>query len=125
MPKHILVIDDDHLVAKSLSKLLEKEGYNIICTENSHNALVLLSDTDFDLIITDIKMPGMDGIKMATIIKDTLKLNKKKDIPIIFITGYSDEKSYADAKKLNVADFIYKPFDKEKFLQSVENTLKN
>lgn len=124
MPKNILVIDDDHLVVKSLARLLEKEGYDITCTESGHEALALLVSTNFDLIITDIKMPEMNGIELVSSIKDMLKFKKKKDIPIIFITGYSDEKSYTDAKKLNATNFIYKPFDKENFLQSIKNALK-
>jgi CheY-like chemotaxis protein len=125
MAKKILVIDDDHLVVKSLARLLEQEGYSVSCAENSNQALDLIGHVDFDLIISDIRMPGMNGIETTNNIRDVLRLRNKETIPIIFITGYSDETSYNEAKKLNAADFIYKPFDKDKFLQSIKNTLRS
>jgi CheY-like chemotaxis protein len=121
--KKILVIDDDHLVAKSLSKLLETAGYNIESAESCNKALELIEQIDFNLIILDIKMPEVNGIKTAQNIRSSLQKKNKSLIPIIFITGYADESSYNDAKKLKAADFIYKPFDKEKFLQSIANAL--
>jgi len=125
MAKKILVIDDDHLVVKSLERLLLGEGYNVICAESGAEALDLIERTDFDLVISDIKMPGVNGIETAHNIKNVLKEKNKDAAPVIFITGYSDEKSYDEAKKMNAADFIYKPFDKDKFLQSIKNALRS
>lgn len=123
MAKNILLIDDDHLVVKSLAKLLEQAGYSVSCAENSYEAMDLIERQDYDLIISDIRMPGVDGIETASNIKDVLRTKNKKEIPTIFITGYSDEKSYNDSKKVNPSDFIYKPFDKDKFLQSIKGAL--
>lgn len=125
MAKKILVVDDDHLVVKSLAKLLEQTGYIVSCAENSYEALDLIKRQDFDLIISDIRMPGVDGIETASNIKDVLRAKNKKEIPTIFITGYSDEKSYNNAKKVSPSDFIFKPFDKDKFLQSIKLALEN
>lgn len=121
LTKNILIIDDDRLVTKSLAKLLEKEGYNISCVEGGIQACDLIDHAEFDLIISDVRMPGVNGIETVTNIKEILGKKNKAEIPVIFITGYSDEENYKDAEKLNPADFIYKPFDKEKFLQSIKN----
>lgn len=123
--KNILIIDDDRLVAKSLAKLLEKEGYNVSCVESGSQACDLIDHTGFDLIISDIRMPVVNGIETAINIKEILGKKNKAEIPIIFITGYSDEGNYKDAEKLNPADFIYKPFDKDKFLHSIKNILRD
>jgi CheY-like chemotaxis protein len=118
--KKILLIDDDHLVVKSLARLLEKEGFTISCAESGLKALELIEQTNFDLIISDIRMPGIDGIEIAKKVRETLK-----QVPIIFITGYSDSQSYDRSKAVNPSDFIYKPFDKDKFLQSIKAALGN
>lgn len=122
--KNILIIDDDRLVVKSLAKLLEKEGYNVSCVEGGLQACDLVERTEFDLIISDIRMPVVNGIETVSNIKEILEKKNKVRIPVIFITGYSDEGNYKDAEKLNPADFIYKPFDKEKFLHSIKNILR-
>jgi len=125
MEKKILVIDDDLLVVKSLAKLLQQEGYSVSSAQSGREALDLIKDIDFDLIISDIRMPETNGIETTYNIKDILKEKNKEKIPVIFITGYSDEASYKEAKKLNAADFIYKPFDKEHFLQSIKSAFRS
>lgn len=124
MNNQILIIDDDRLVTKSLARLLEKDGYIISCAENGNQALSLIEQADFDLIISDIRMPGMNGLETVAGIKEILGKKNKAAIPIIFITGYSDEGNYKDAEKLKPSDFIYKPFDKERFLHSIKNILR-
>lgn len=125
MAKNILVVDDNHLVAKSLSRLLESNGYAVDMAENGADALAVISRKVFDLVILDIRMPGIDGVETAQKIKEYLKQNNKKGLPLIFITGYADEKASKDAKALNASDFIYKPFDKELFLKSIERAIEN
>ena len=116
----ILIVDDNNLVVKGLSRLLESAGHVVDSAENGQQALQVISQKIFDLIILDIRMPGMNGIQIAEKIK---QLNTK-EIPIIFITGYTDEHIDKVSQKLNVSDFIYKPFDKDLFLQSVNKALK-
>lgn len=121
----ILLIDDDRLVLKSLKKLLENEGYIISCAENSKQAIDLMNQIEFDLIISDIRMPGVNGIELAHNAREILKEKNQGITPIIFITGYSDENSYNEAQKIGASDFIYKPFGKDKFLQSIKAALGN
>lgn len=125
MAKNILVVDDNHLVVKSLSRLLESQGYIVDTAESGQEALMIISKKEFDLIILDIRMPDIDGVETAQNIKEFLKENNKTEIPIIFITGYADEKAFENAKKLNASDFIYKPFDKELFLKSISHAIEN
>ena len=123
MAKNILLVDDNHLVVKSLHKLLEGEGYIVATAESGQAALDIISHKTFDLIITDIRMPGINGVETVEKIKQLTK--DKKEIPIIFITGYTDSKAFEEAKKLKASDFIYKPFDKDQFLKSVAMIIGN
>ena len=125
MEKSILLIDDDRLVLRSLARLLEKEGYNVICAESGQQAVDLSDHTNFDLIISDIKMPGLNGIQTTYNIKNIFKEKDKKMVPVIFITGYADETSCNEAKNLNINDFIYKPFGKDKFLEAIKKALRS
>lgn len=125
MSKKILVIDDDHLVVRTLARLLESEGFEVSCAETGFKAIELIEQVDFDLIISDIRMPGKDGIETGTDIKEILQKHNKKAIPIIFITGYSDNQKYNEAQKLAPSDFIYKPFDKGKFVNSIKKVLQD
>lgn len=121
--KNILVIDDDHLVVKSLSRLLEVAGYIVKTAESGQEALAKISESKFDLIIADIRMPVMNGVETIQNIQQYLQNNDKNRIPVIFITGYTDSNVQDDAKKLNASDFIYKPFDKELFLRSIKQAI--
>ncbi|MFA4889907.1 MAG: response regulator [Candidatus Omnitrophota bacterium] len=124
MPKKILVIDDEGLVIESLKRLLKREGYNTIIAKNGIEAMERVKEIDFDLIVTDIRMPGVDGIQIIKNIREFLAQGKKDPIPEILITGYASEESFKEAQHLQVADYIYKPFDTKEFLEIVKKNLK-
>lgn len=123
MAKRILVIDDEELITKSLLKLLDKEGYNVTVARSGIEALDNIKKIDFDLIISDVRMPQMDGIETVEKIRTHLKSSEKKPIPEILITGYADIEKYEKARKLEVKDYIYKPFDTDDFLKIVKRNL--
>jgi len=123
MPKKILVIDDEELITKSLLKLLNTEGYNTTVVRSGKEAIDKVKETGFDLIICDVRMPEMDGIETIKDIRIYLKKLDKKPIPEILITGYADKEKYEEAIGLKVADYIYKPFDREDFLKIVKRTI--
>jgi len=125
MAKKILVIDDEELITKSLLKLLDKEGYNTSIARSGEEAVNRVKESDFDLIICDIRMPEMDGIEMIKKIRSHLKKMSKKPIPEVLITGYADKEKYEEAMGLKVADYIYKPFDMLDFLRVVKKQLDN
>ncbi|MBU2044631.1 MAG: response regulator [Candidatus Omnitrophica bacterium] len=123
MPKSILIIEDEQLITKSLSRLLKKEGYNVAITNSGREALEKIRNEDFDLIVSDIRMPDLDGIETIKEIRKYLAGCQKPAVPEVLITGYADEEKYQQALELKVADYIYKPFDISDFLEAVKRNL--
>ena len=89
MAKNILIIDDEELIIRSLRKLLEKEGYSVFIAKNGQDAVIMAEEESFDLIVADIRMPGMNGVETVQSIYEDLEKKKSKNIPVIFITGYT------------------------------------
>ena len=102
----ILVVDDEISIRKLLFDLLEMERYYVELASSAEEALEKIKETDFDLIISDIRMPGMDGFKLLEKIR-TMNV----DSAVIFITGYGSVSDAVEAIKLGVVDYIEKPFD--------------
>ncbi len=123
MSKKILIIDDEELVSKSLVKLLKKEGFDAVLATSGSAALKEVAKIDFDLIISDVRMPGMDGIETIKQIRMLLEKENKKAIPEVLITGYADMEKYESASELEIVDYLYKPFDNEEFLRVVRKNI--
>lgn len=102
--KHILVVDDDPLVRRSLSELLTIDGFTVSSAGSAREALVLLKDYTADLVITDIKMPETDGVQLMKQIKSL-----HSDLPVILMTGYGSIDSAVEAMKEGAYDYITKP----------------
>lgn len=124
MPKNILVIDDEELVVESIKRLLKREGYGVTIAASGKEALEIIKDTAFDLIVSDIRMPEINGIEIVKNIREYLKREGKKPVPEILITGYASDESFKRAQELKVADYIYKPFDITDFVKVVKKNLK-
>ena len=101
----VLVVDDEEAVRDLIAKTLTMADYEVNTATDGQSALDLLKDTDFDLLITDLKMPGMDGLN---VIRQARKLSPS--LPIIIITGYSTEASAIEAINLGVCGYLTKPF---------------
>ncbi|MBI4430791.1 MAG: response regulator [Candidatus Omnitrophica bacterium] len=123
MAKKILLIDDDALVLKSVKRLLENQGYEVISVKNSEEALKVSESASFNLIISDIRMPGENGIATVRKIQEMLKRSTRADIPSIFITGYASEEAPIDALKLGAKDYLLKPFDFNELISSVKRNI--
>ena len=123
MGKKILVIDDEGLVTTSLRQLLHKSGYDVDIANSGHAAMDEIKKKDFKLIISDIRMPEMNGIEVIKKIREHLRQTEKTPIPEILITGYADKENFEEAQKLKVADYIYKPFNINEFLDVVKKNL--
>ncbi len=123
MAKKILIIDDEELIIKSLRKLLEREGVIVFVAKNARDALIMIEEEYFDLIITDIRMPGMNGVDAVKSIYENLEDRNLKKIPVIFITGYADEEIRKNAELLNPVAYIYKPFDTIELVSRIKDTL--
>ena len=100
MQKNILVIDDEDLVVRSLIKFLGKHGYAVTVARSGQEALEKVTAQDFDLIISDVRMPDMDGIETIQKIRGVLIGAGKDAVPEIFVTGYADIEKYGQATPL-------------------------
>jgi CheY-like chemotaxis protein len=123
LAKNILIIDDDKLIAITLRRLLTKEGYNVTTALSGIKALALIQKSDFDLIMSDIKMPQMDGIETVKKIREYLVQKGKEPLPEIFITAYAKEDIYKEAQALNAAGYIEKPFDVKTLVETVKKAI--
>jgi len=123
MEKKILVIDDEEMVLKSLDKLLKKSGYGVSTARNYDEAMQSVEQSDFNLIISDIRMAGKDGVETVKSIRQYYKENKKDAVPEILITGYADESKYNEAIEMGVSAYINKPFDIKELLDTIGTIL--
>ncbi len=120
MTKQILVIDDEELITKSLVLALEKSGYEVLVAKRCDEALAMAEAIDFDLIVSDIRMPGVDGIETVRRILDLMTKRGAKQAPRIFMTGYADQGAEEGAKTLKPKAYILKPFNLIEFLNEVK-----
>lgn len=118
--RKILLIDDEELVLKSLQKFLAKEGYEVINCRNGEEAIEKAAAEPIDLIVCDIRMPRLNGVETIKRIRESLETSRAKRVPEILITGYADEEANREAESLQVADYIYKPFDMRDFLACIK-----
>jgi len=121
--KKILAVDDDGLVRRSLEILLRGAGHDPTVASSGQEALGFLPQRHFDLLITDIRMPGMDGLQVIQAVRDYCRETKKEPIPEIVLTGYSDEAVRQSAIRLGVREFLMKPFKLDDFLEVLNRNL--
>jgi excisionase family DNA binding protein len=119
-PKNILLIDDDPLVLKSVSKLLKSHGYEVELAASGEEALEKARKSNFNLLIADIRMPGMDGIETIKRIRHLNASARRPAVPEIIITGYIDTNAQKEAAKLGINDYLYKPFSISDFINAVQ-----
>jgi PAS domain S-box-containing protein len=113
-----LVVDDEEKVSKSLSGLLLDQGYEVVTVGSGQECLQTMSSQHFDLVILDIVMPDMSGIKVLQRIK-----KKYKDTEIIVITGFADKEKAITTFRLGAYDFIEKPFESKEILNTIAHCL--
>ncbi len=111
----ILVIDDEKLIRNSLKRLLEKNDYQVSIAETVKDAVTLIHDQAFDLILSDLRLPDAPG---------TALIEQFPDIPIIIMTSYASVSSAVDAMKLGAIDYISKPFDHTELILMIKRILK-
>jgi CheY-like chemotaxis protein len=104
----VLVIDDDAVVGRSFDRVLSEKGYEVSTVLSGEEALDTIENTEFDVVFTDIKMPGMDGLEVAERIKARCPWT-----PVVVITGYGTEENEARASVLGVSGFVHKPLTPE------------
>jgi DNA-binding NtrC family response regulator len=104
----ILIIDDEKSVLDMLNVVFKKEGYRVKKSLSAQKALELIDEEDFDLILSDIRLPQISGMELLRKIKEI-----KPGIPVIMITAYGTIKQAVEAFKAGAIDYVVKPFDVE------------
>jgi DNA-binding NtrC family response regulator len=115
----ILIVDDEESVRDSLYNWFIEDGYRVECAENAKKALTILESDQFDIILADIKMPGMDGLEMLRRIKAL-----KKDSIVIVMTAFATVDTAVKALKDGAFDYVTKPFDPDDLTHLIRNATK-
>ncbi|MGE4578303.1 MAG: sigma-54-dependent transcriptional regulator [Desulfuromonadales bacterium] len=117
---NILVVDDESVIREGVRRILLQGGYQAETSSSGNLALERLQSADFDLVITDLKMPGMSGMEVLKAIRIL-----QPDVPVVIITGYSTVETAVEAMKFGAFDYLAKPFTPEQILQLTESALKH
>ncbi len=116
---HILVADDEEDLRWSLSKSLQRKGspYHVTCVGDGDSALAELQERNYDLVVSDLRMPGVSGVELIREIR-----SRKPQVPIIVMTAYGSEEVQREAQRHN-ALYIEKPFDIARLRELIRLTL--
>lgn len=115
-PLSIIVVDDEDSMRRRCVKLLSRQGYQVVGASESKAALELMQAKQFDVILVDIRMPGMDGIELMEKVK-----KRDPSLDAIVMTGYASINTAVKSIKKGAYDYLAKPFDSEKLLHVVDN----
>ncbi|MBI1807250.1 MAG: response regulator [Ignavibacteria bacterium] len=116
----ILLVEDEAQQREVLTMLLEMEGLNVVSVESAEEGLRQLSLLDLDMIVTDVKLTGIDGFSFFSKVREDPKY---KSLPFIFITGYNDPKAIETVEAFNAAAYVTKPYNLEELLKTVKKYL--
>ena len=105
MEKHtIMVVDDEKTCREGLAQIIGKMGYNTVAAKGAEEAISIMEKEPVHIVITDMKMPGMDGIELLKVIKSCWS-----NTGVIILTAYGEAKSYLEAKDAGVFEYLNKP----------------
>ena len=119
MAEKILVVDDEQEIRILLDHFLKDQGYEVVLASDGNQALKLAAEENPQVIILDIKMPGLDGLEVCKLLKDK---EQTRLIPIIVITGFEDNK--IEALNRGADDFVNKPFDMAEIAIRIKSALR-
>lgn len=115
---HILVVDDEQMTCEQLQSLYAQCGYRVTTVNFSEQALEQLEKEDIDLVVTDIRLPGLSGVELTERIRE-----KWPDVPVIVMTAYADMGTAINVLKLGASDYIVKPFSAATIQESIRVVL--
>jgi signal transduction histidine kinase/FixJ family two-component response regulator len=119
-PPRLLIVDDEQHMCDVCSRTLQRAGYDVMATSDPYVAIAALDNgQQFDLLLTDIKMPTMSGLDLAQIVRE-----KDPEIAIIIMTGYASLENLHQSVRRGVADFLSKPFELEQLRLAVDQALR-
>lgn len=118
MPGKVYVIDDDAAMRDSLGFLLGAAGYDVTLFETAQAFLDVLPDAAFGCVVSDVRMPGIDGLDLLK------RLQASRSLPVLIMTGHGDVPLAVEAMKLGAADFLEKPFEDDRLIAMIDAALK-
>lgn len=114
MKRKILVVDDEIIILKGVTADLTRSGYDVATVESGEDALAMLEKHNYDLLITDLMMEGIGGLRLLAETSE-----KSPTMPVIIITGYGELDSAIEALRLGAADYLLKPCSNEELILRV------
>ncbi len=114
----VLVVDDDQDHNRALAKIFERAGYRVSTAEDGQEALTILTERTYDLIITDLKMPHMNGLDLLRSIRAM-----SPDMPVVILTAFGEWETYIDAMDCGCVDYFSKPVRREEILLTARKAL--
>ena len=117
--KQVLIVDDEPNLRKILAAQLSRDGYDVMTAEDGEQGLQMLRDHHIDLVVTDLKMPKVDGM---TLLREALR--EDPELPVVMITAHGTVDTAVEALKTGAFDYLTKPFDKDEVRQIVAKALK-
>src|SRR5690349_11190408 len=117
-PGRIVVIDDEVNAAAALEELLREDGYEVARANDAATGLQAVERTDPDLVLTDLRMPGMDGLELLTRLRET-----HPDVMVVIITAWGTVRTAVQAMKLGAEDYLAKPIDTDELEVVLHKTL--
>jgi diguanylate cyclase (GGDEF)-like protein len=118
MDEHILIVEDETAIRDSIHEFFKRQGYTVSSAASSEEALEILTSENIHIVITDIRLPGKNGLHL------THEIKQNHDIDVIVMTGYSENYSYEEAIHKGASDFVFKPFRFEELLLRLKRVLK-
>ncbi|MEK6752416.1 MAG: response regulator transcription factor [Chloroflexota bacterium] len=115
---HILIIDDEAPLRKTLARILQQAGFEATTAENAEQGLAFLKTTNFDLIFTDLRMPGIQGLEALKVIHKNYP-----QIPVILFTAQPDVNSAVEALRYGATDYLLKPLKPESIIERIKSIL--
>ena len=115
----ILVVDDELLIRDLLYDFFQDQGWDISIADNGKKAMEILKSKEIDLLLTDIKMPEMDGLDLTGYVKENYP-----ELPIILMTGFPSVDTAVTALRAKVEDYILKPFNINQLYKTIEKKVK-
>jgi len=116
--RKVLVVDDEPIVTKSCRRILAVEGYDVQTAQSGQEGLRRALSQHFDLLVTDLKMPDMDGMELVQTVR-----RDRPQTAVVIITGYATIPSAVAATRLGVSDYIEKPFTPEQIVEAVNKAV--
>jgi DNA-binding response OmpR family regulator len=118
--KRILVVDDDPTYLTLEEKVLKREGYEVVTAEDGAQAMSLYREQEFDLVLLDVMMPGVDGFEVSRTLREG---DRQKRVPVVFVTSKDDSKSMQEGFRSGGRVYLTKPFTNFQLVKMVKSVI--